>query len=87
MIFFHNNHILVCKHDHRSITDNLILFFYGYQIASFELYHLGVNSMPQVQLMQADPLPRQYAEAALEDGVIGGILNLELDPSAADEHI
>lgn len=43
--------------------------------------YLGVNSMPQVQLMQPDPLPRQYNEAVLEDGVIiGGILNLDLDP-------
>lgn len=44
--------------------------------------------MPQVQLMQPDPLPRQYVEAVLEDGVIGGILNLQnldLDPSVPDE--
>lgn len=47
--------------------------------------YLGVNSMPQVQLMQPDPLPRQYNDAVLEDGVIGGILNLDLDPSVPDE--
>lgn len=51
------------------------------KIVSFESYRLGVNSIPQVQLMQPDP------NAVLEDGVIGGILNLELDPSAADEHM
>lgn len=39
---------------------------------------LGVNAMPQVQLIQPDPHPRQYVEAVLEDGVIGGILNLNL---------
>lgn len=32
--------------------------------------------MPQVQLIQ--PEPRQYVEAVLEDGVIGGILNMNL---------
>lgn len=42
--------------------------------------------MPQVQLMQPDPLPRQYNDAGvIEDGVIGGILNLDLDPSVPDE--
>lgn len=49
------------------------------------IVYLGVNATPQVQLMQPDPLPRQYNEAVLEDGVIGGILNLDLDPSVPDE--
>lgn len=40
-----------------------------------------------MQLIQADPIPRQYVEAALEDGVIGGILNLDLDPSVPDEQL
>lgn len=45
--------------------------------------------MPQVQLIQPDPHPRQgYVEAVLEDGVIGGILNLDLvDPSVPDEQL
>lgn len=35
--------------------------------------------------MQPDPLPR-HVDGVLEDGVIGGILNIDLDPSGADEH-
>lgn len=40
-----------------------------------------------MQLIQPDPLPRQYVDAVLEDGVIGGILNLDLDPSVPDEQV
>lgn len=40
--------------------------------------------MPQAQQMQLDPVPRPV-EALLEDGVIGGILNLELEPPIPDD--
>lgn len=48
---------------------------------------VGVNSLPQVQLIQPDSLPRQYADGVLEDGVIGGILNIDIDASIPDEHL
>lgn len=47
---------------------------------SFESY-IGVNN--QAQHMQPDPLPR-HVDGVLEDGVIGGILNIDL---GADEHL
>lgn len=60
-------------------TISLVISLY----ISLSFSDLGVSSMPQVQLIQPDPHPRQYVEAVLEDGVIGGILNLNLP----DEHL
>lgn len=47
--------------------------------------HQTGNAMPQAQLIQPDP--RQFVEAVLEDGGIGDILNVDLDPSAPDEQL
>lgn len=46
------------------------------QYACFLFKSVGVNSMPQVQLMQPDPLPR-HVDGAIEDGVLN--INLQ-DP-------
>lgn len=46
-----------------------------------------MNALPPVQVIQPEPHPRQFAEVVLEDGVIGGILNLDLDPSVPDEQL
>lgn len=52
------------------------LFVSLYLYISFS--HLGVSSMPQVQLIQPDPHPHQFVEAVLDEGVIDGILNMNL---------
>lgn len=44
----------------------------------FHETYLGVSAMPQV--MQPDPIPRQYVDGVLEDGV-------DLDPTAQEEHL
>lgn len=46
-----------------------------------------MNAMPPVQVILQEPHPRQFAEVVLEDGVIGGILNLDIDPPVPDEQM
>lgn len=38
-----------------------------------------------MQHPQPEPMPRQFNDGALEDGIIGGMLNLEMDPPVPDE--
>lgn len=58
----------------------MLYFFFLYTFAA-------VNAMPPVQVILQEPHPRQFAEVVLEDGVIGGILNLDIDPPVPDEQM